>query len=118
MPFFDANSVELALAQTNQAEKYILSVGKSPIITFENIMPCLTRASLGSVLNMAELLKVASFIHNALYAKKTLSKCEDDIIPNRFQPREVFDDQALKELAYGTTRKFKDWWKNLWRCRV
>ena len=23
----------------------------------------------------------------------------DDIIPNRFQPREVFDDQALKELA-------------------
>ena len=23
----------------------------------------------------------------------------DDIIPNRFQPREIFDDQALKELA-------------------
>ena len=23
----------------------------------------------------------------------------DDIIPNRFQPREVFDERALKELA-------------------
>ena len=23
----------------------------------------------------------------------------DDIIPNRFQPREVFDEKALKELA-------------------
>ena len=23
----------------------------------------------------------------------------DDIIPNRFQPREIFDERALKELA-------------------
>ena len=23
----------------------------------------------------------------------------DDIIPNRFQPREIFDEKALKELA-------------------
>ena len=46
-----------------------------------------------------ETWKIGDIVIDNDERKGIIKKTKDDIIPNRFQPREIFDERALKELA-------------------
>ncbi|MBS6475540.1 MAG: endonuclease MutS2 [Clostridiales bacterium] len=119
LPFSELSQVKTALMQTQQAEEVLFQRGSSPVEPFDDVRAQAARAALGSVLSMADLLRVARFMKCVRRVCRALDREEEPLpdsvfsvaallTPTREQEEEIFRcivsedemaDTASSELA-------------------
>ena len=78
VPLTSLSEVEILLKKTEEAYKYLYTYSTGGIYYFDDISDELKRVDIGSTLNNAELLKVASNLKSARIVKNAITSVNDD----------------------------------------
>lgn len=91
---------EAELLQKQTAEAYITKTkyNLSPVVSFDEIDEILSKANIGAILQMGELLKIARVIRAARIAKKEIEGTGEDIVSLKNIVSTLFIDNELEKI--------------------